>query len=263
MKRFHAYKRQLLNIFKVMDVYNRLKSDPNYAPRPTSFVFAGKAAQSYTYAKEVIRLINSVADVVNADAHASQFIKIAFVPNFAVSNAEVIYPATEISEQISTAGMEASGTSNMKLMMNGAITLGTLDGANIEIADLAGPNNIKIFGLTVEEVEAIKREGHYWAWDLYNADRNRLGRVVDELVDGTFAKLSGNFNMIYDGLMHQNDADFVLKDFMPYVRAWEELEETYQDQAVWNRMALANIANSGHFSSDRTIREYADEIWHV
>ena len=263
VKRFHAYKRQLLNIFKVMDVYNRIVADSGYAPRPTSFIFAGKAAQSYTYAKEVIRLINSVAAVVNEDPRASRYIKIAFVPNFAVSNAQIIYPASEISEQISTAGMEASGTSNMKLMMNGAITLGTLDGANIEIAELAGENNIKIFGLTVEEVEAIRARGHYMAWDLYNADRDRLGRVVDELVDGTFAKLSGNFNMIYDGLMRQNDADFVLKDFMPYVTAWEELEETYQDQAVWNRMALANIANSGYFSSDRTIREYADDIWHV
>ncbi len=263
VKRFHAYKRQLLNIFKVMDVYNRLKSDPNYAPRPTSFIFAGKAAQSYLYAKEVIRLINSVAEEVNNDPHASQFIKIAFVPNFAVSNAEIIYPAAEISEQISTAGMEASGTSNMKLMMNGAITLGTLDGANIEIAELAGADNIKIFGLTVDEVEAIKQEGHYFSWDLYNQDKDRLGRVVDELVDGTFARLSGNFNMIYDNLMHQNDVDFVLKDFRPYVQAWEELCETYQDRARWNRMALANVANSGYFSSDRTIREYAEDIWHV
>jgi starch phosphorylase len=261
VKRFHAYKRQLLNIFKVMDVYNRLLSDPNYKPRPTSFIFAGKAAQSYTYAKEVIRLINSVADVVNNDERVNDIIKVAFVPNFAVSNAELIYPAAEISEQISTAGMEASGTSNMKLMMNGAITLGTLDGANVEIAQLAGLDNIKIFGLTVEEVEALKN-GYYFAWDEYNNDRDRLGRVVDELIDGTFAGLSGNFNMIYDGLMHQNDADFVLRDFRPYVSAWEELGVTYGDQRTWNRMALANTANSGYFSSDRTIVEYAKDIWH-
>jgi starch phosphorylase len=261
VKRFHAYKRQLLNIFKVMDVYNRILEDPSYCPRPTSFIFAGKAAQSYVYAKEVIRLINSVAAVINGDPRANGLIKVAFVPNFAVSNAQLIYPAAEISEQISTAGMEASGTSNMKLMMNGAITLGTLDGANVEIAQLAGEDNIKIFGLTVDEVEAL-RAGTYFAWDQYNNDRARLGRVVDQLIDGTYAGLSGNFNMIYDALMHQNDADFVMADFAPYVRAWEELGVAYGDTLAWQRMALANTANSGFFSSDRTIREYAKDIWH-
>lgn len=262
VKRFHAYKRQLLNIFKVMDVYNRIVNW-GYTPRPTSFIFAGKAAQSYTYAKEVIRLINSVAHVVNNDPRANQIIKVAFVPNFSVSNAELIYPAAEISEQISTAGMEASGTSNMKLMANAAITLGTLDGANVEIAQLAGRDNIEIFGLTVDEVEALKSSNRYFAWDEYNRDRDRLGRVVDELIDGTFAGLSGNFNLIYDGLMHKNDADFVLKDFHSYVDAWEHLGSIYGDQRRWNAMALANTANSGFFSSDRTIREYAEDIWHV
>lgn len=263
VKRFHAYKRQLLNIFKVMDIYNRLLADGHYHPQPTSFIFSGKAAQSYVYAKEVIRLINSVANVINNDERVNDIIKVAFVPNFAVSNAELIYPAAEISEQISTAGMEASGTSNMKLMANGAITLGTLDGANIEIAQLAGKENIKIFGLTVEEVEAIKRDGAYLAWDEYNADKERLGRVVDELIDGTFSGLSGDFNMIYDGLMHQNDADFVIKDFRSYVDAWDELTKLYEDQHTWNQIALANTAASGYFSSDRTIKEYAKDIWHV
>lgn len=263
VKRFHAYKRQLLNIFKVMDVYNRIVSDKGYRPRPTSFIFSGKAAQSYTYAKEVIRLINSVADVVNNDPRANEIIKVAFVPNFSVGNAELIYPAAEISEQISTAGMEASGTSNMKLMANGAITLGTLDGANVEIAQMAGRDNIEIFGLEVAEVEAFKANGNYYAWDEYNRDRERLGRVVDELIDGTFAGLSGDFSLIYDGLMHQNDADFVLKDFHSYVDAWEHLGKLYGDQHHWNAMALANTANSGFFSSDRTIREYAEDIWHV
>ena len=262
VKRFHAYKRQLLNIFKVMDLYNRIIADPGFRPVPTSFIFAGKAAQSYVFAKEVIRLINAVADVVNNDPRASELIKVAFVPNFSVSNAELIYPAAEISEQISTAGMEASGTSNMKLMANGAITLGTLDGANVEIAQMAGAENIQIFGLTVDEVEALKN-GYYLAWDVYNGDRERLGRVVDQLVDGTYARLSGDFSMIYDVLMHQNDADFVLKDFRSYVDAFECLCGKYADKRAWNRMALANTANSGFFSSDRTIREYAEDIWHV
>ncbi len=263
VKRFHAYKRQLLNIFKVMDVYNRIVSDPSFRPRPTSFIFSGKAAQSYTYAKEVIRLINSVADVVNNDPRANEMIKVAFIPNFSVGNAELIHPAAEISEQISSAGMEASGTSIMKLMANAAITLGTLDGANVEIAQLAGRENIEIFGLEVADVEGYKARGDYFAWDEYNRDRDRLGRVVDELVDGTFSGLSGDFNLIHDGLMHQNDADFVLKDFRSYVSAWEHLGEVYGDQRRWNQMGLANTANSGFFSSDRTIREYAEDIWHV
>lgn len=263
VKRFHAYKRQLLNIFKVMDIYNRLLADSHYHPQPTSFIFSGKAAQSYVYAKEVIRLINAVADVVNNDERVNDIIKVAFVPNFSVSNAELIYPAAEISEQISTAGMEASGTSNMKLMANGAITLGTLDGANVEIAKLAGKENIKIFGLTVDEVEAIKRDGGYLAWDEYNADKERLGRVVDELVDGTFSHLSGDFSMIHDVLMHQNDADFVIKDFLSYVDAWDDLTQLYEDQRKWNQIALANTTASGYFSSDRTIKEYAKDIWHV
>lgn len=263
VKRFHAYKRQLLNIFKVMDVYNRLISDPSFTVRPTTFIFSGKAAQSYYFAKEVIRLINSVADVVNNDERVNDIIKVAFIPNFAVSNAQLIYSAAEISEQISTAGQEASGTSNMKLMMNGAITLGTLDGANIEIADLAGRENVKIFGLTEPEVVALQQSGQYFSWDEYNADRDRLGRCVDELTDDTFSRLSGTFDSIRRELMDNNDHDLVLKDFRSYVNAWEELIEAYGDPIKWNRMALMNTANSGHFSSDRTIREYAHDIWHV
>ena len=261
VKRFHAYKRQLLNIFKVMDVYNRLISDSTFTVRPTTFIFSGKAAQSYYFAKEVIRLINSVADVVNNDKRVNELIKVAFIPNFRVSNAQLIYSAAEISEQISTAGQEASGTSNMKLMMNGAITLGTLDGANIEIADLAGRDNVKIFGLTEPEVVALQQSGHYFSWDEYNADRDRLGRCVDELTDSTFSALSGTFDSIRRELMDNNDHDLVLKDFHSYVKAWEELVESYDDTLAWNRMALYNTANSGHFSSDRTIREYRDEIW--
>ena len=262
VKRFHAYKRQLLNIFKVMDIYNRMLADPSYKPHKTSFIFAGKAASAYTFAKETIRLINSVADVVNNDERVNDYIKVAFVPNFAVSNAQLIYPATEISEQISTAGKEASGTSNMKLMMNGALTLGTLDGANIEIAELAGMQNEKIFGMKVDEVEALRR-GNYFAWDVVNNDREHIGRCVEQLVDGTFGALSGNFESIHAELMNNNDYDFVIADFASYTQAWRELTDSYDDTREWQRKALANIANSGHFSSDRTIREYARDIWHV
>lgn len=263
VKRFHAYKRQLMNIMKVMDIYNRRVADPNFHVTPTTFIFSGKAASSYTFAKETIRLINSVADVINNDARVNEVMKVCFIPNFRVSNAQLIYPAAEISEQISTAGKEASGTSNMKLMMNGAITLGTLDGANIEIADLAGRENEAIFGLTAPEVEQLWASNSYFAWDTLNGDRERLGRVMDELKDSTFAGLSGNFESIYNELMNNNDPDLVMADFRSYVDAWEKLTGSYGDQETWNRKALLNTASSGWFSSDRTIREYRDEIWHA
>ena len=263
VKRFHAYKRQLMNIMKVMDIYNRRIADPNFHVTPTTFIFSGKAASSYTFAKETIRLINSVAEVVNNDPRVNEVMKVCFIPNFRVSNAQLIYPAAEISEQISTAGKEASGTSNMKLMMNGAITLGTLDGANIEIADLAGRENEAIFGLTAPEVEQLWASNSYFAWDTLNGDRERLGRVMDELKDNTFAGLSGNFESIYNELMNNNDPDLVMADFRSYVDAWENLTGSYGDQETWNRKALLNTASSGWFSSDRTIREYRDEIWHA
>ena len=263
VKRFHAYKRQLLNVFKVLDIYNRILKDPSCSPRPTAFIFSGKAAQSYTFAKEVIRLINSVADVINNDERVNDKIKVAFVPNFAVSNAQLIYSAAEISEQISVAGAEASGTSNMKLMMNAAITLGTLDGSNVEISELVGPENIKIFGLHADEVEALRASGRYYAWDQYNADRDRLGRIVDMLTDGTLARLSGNFDSIHDYLMVDNDPDLVLRDFHAYVQAWDELTGAYADRTAWNKAALHNTAKAGYFSSDRTIREYMTDIWHI
>lgn len=263
VKRFHAYKRQLMNIMKVMDIYNRRIADPNFHVTPTTFIFSGKAASSYTFAKETIRLINSVADVINNDARVNEVMKVCFIPNFRVSNAQLIYPAAEISEQISTAGKEASGTSNMKLMMNGAITLGTLDGANIEIADLAGRENEAIFGLTAPEVEQLWASNSYFAWDTLNGDRERLGRVMDELKDNTFSGLSGNFESIYNELMNNNDPDLVMADFRSYVDAWEALTGSYGDQETWNRKALLNTASSGWFSSDRTIREYRDEIWHA
>ena len=263
VKRFHAYKRQLLNIFKVMDIYNRRIADPDFKVAPTTFIFSGKAASSYAFAKETIRLINSVADVVNNDERVNNVMKVCFIPNFRVSNAQLIYPAAEISEQISTAGMEASGTSNMKLMMNGAITLGTMDGANVEIVKLAGRENEQIFGLDAEEVENLRSSGDYFAWSMLEQDPDRLGRVIDELTDGTFARLNGGFESIRHEVMLNNDHDLVMKDFRSYVDAWEELTASYSDAEAWNRKALHNTAMSGWFSSDRTIREYRDEIWHA
>ena len=263
VKRFHAYKRQLLNIMKVMALRERIHDDPTLELRPTAFIFSGKAAQSYFFAKEVIRLINAVADVVNNDPIVNDRIRVAFVPNFSVSNAQLIYPAADISEQISWAGSEASGTSNMKLMMNGAITLGTYDGANIEIAQLVGEDNIKIFGLRTEEVDKLRAEGGYFAWDLYNKYRDSIGRIVDRLTDDTYARLSGNFQSVRDELMVNNDHDLVLADYASYIEAWEELSEAYGERRSWNRSAIHNTSQSGYFSSDRTIREYASEIWHI
>ena len=262
VKRFHGYKRQLLNIFKVMDLYNHILEDSNFVVHPSTFIFSGKAAQGYDFAKDVIRLINSVADVVNGDPNVRDRIKVVFVPNFSVSNAQLIYPAADISEQISTAGMEASGTGNMKFMMNGAITLGTLDGANVEIAEQVGMDNIKIFGLRSEEIDQFRRDGSYLSWDTYSSDP-RLKNVVNQLVDGTYDRLSGSFHLIYDNLMRNNDEFFVLKDFNAYVDAWKELEALYSDKTAWGKISVMNTACSGFFSSDRTIEEYVSDIWHL
>ena len=264
VKRFHAYKRQLLNVFKILDLYNRILTDPSFRPVPTAFIISGKAAQSYTFAKEVIRLINAVADVINNDPKANEFLKVAFIPNFAVSSAQLIYSAADVSEQISWAGSEASGTSNMKLMMNGAITLGTDDGANVEIRKLVGDENIKIFGLSQQEVDTLRAEGQYWAMELYNAEPERIGRIIDMFTDGTLARQSGNFESIRDALIQGNDYDLVMRDFHSYADAWEDLSHWYDTNHVsWNRSGVINTAKSGHFSSDRTIREYDEDIWHA
>ena len=262
VKRFHGYKRQLLNVFKVMDLYNRILEDDTFEVHPSTFIFSGKAAQGYDFAKDVIRLVNSVADVVNSDPKVKDRIKVVFVPNFSVSNAQLIYPAADISEQISTAGMEASGTGNMKFMMNGAVTLGTLDGANVEIAEQVGMENIKIFGLRSEEIDQFRRDGSYLSWEPYSA-QPRLKKVVDQLVDGTYARLSGGFQLIYDNLMRNNDEFFVLKDFGAYVDAWNGLQALYSDKEAWGRISVHNTACSGFFSSDRTIEEYVSDIWHL
>ncbi len=260
VKRFHAYKRQLLNIFKIMDLYERILADPKFEPVPTTFLFAGKAAQGYDFAKDTIRLIHSVADVINNDPRVKGLLKVVFIPNYAVSNAQLIYPASDISEQISTAGLEASGTGNMKFMMNGAITLGTLDGSTVDIAERVGPDNCKIFGLKAPEIVECRRGG-YMPMELYNCDE-RIRRVTDRLVDGTYERLSGNFSLVRDSVIH-GDYFFVLKDFHAYADAWLELNDAYRDRAAWTKMSVTNIAKSWYFSSDRTIKEYATEIWHL
>ena len=262
VKRIHAYKRQLMYAFKILDTYNELKKNPGLDIRPHTFIFAGKAAGSYVFAKEVIKLINSIADVVNNDPDVNDKIKVVFMENFRVSTAQLIYPAAEISEQISTAGKEASGTGNMKFMFNGAITLGTMDGANVEIHDLVGPENIRIFGMRADEADALSKKGGYQPKALVDADP-RLKLITDQLVNGFFKKSGCDFWGVRDALLTYGDEYFVLKDFDDYVKTWKEMNQLYLDKNAWNQISLHNIAKAGFFSSDRTISEYATDIWKV
>ena len=259
-KRLHAYKRQLLNIFHVMYLYIRMKEDPSFRIRPRTFFFSAKVAASYVLAKEIIKLINTVAEKVNSDPEISKFMKVVFIPNYSVTIAEVLTPAADISEQISTAGKEASGTGNMKYMMNGALTLGTLDGANVEIVDQVGWENARIFGLRVEDIDAIKRENSYNVWNVYNHDE-RVRKVIESLRNGTWSKDPNAFQHIYNDLMLRNDEFYVLADFNAYLEAQRMVSDAYEDRHAWARMMLVNVAKSGYFSSDRTIQQYADEIW--
>jgi starch phosphorylase len=260
-KRLHAYKRQLLNVMHIIYLIQKIKKDPSFTMTPRTFIFAAKAAPGYYFAKKVIKLIHSVGVVANNDPMISKFIKVVFLPNYNVSTAEILMNAADVSEQISTAGKEASGTGNMKFMMNGALTLGTLDGANVEIHEHVGSQYDVIFGLKVEDIEALVLKG-YNVWDKYNADPE-LKAVVDSLIDGSFSESRDEFKIIYDELMFRNDEYFLLADFRSYVDAQEEVQRRYNDQTYWAKMCLVNIAQSGFFSSDRTIRQYADEIWHI
>ena len=263
IKRLHEYKRQLLNVMHVILLYRRLKADPTADVLPRSFVFGAKAAPSYHMAKLVIRLINGVADVVNTDLEVDRRIRVVFVPDYRVTLAEKIIPAADLSEQISTAGMEASGTGNMKLALNGALTIGTLDGANIEMLARIGADNMFIFGLTADEVEENLSSGEYNPWHVLEGDPG-LAAVVDDLHDGTFA---GNdaapLREIWSSLMKHGDRYMVLKDFRSYVEAQERATLLYQDQRAWTAAAIHNIAGMGYFSSDRAIQEYASQIWGI
>ena len=262
IKRLHAYKRQLMNIFHIIYLYQRMKADPSFRIFPHTFFFGAKAAPSYTYAKTIIELILAVAKVVNNDEETNQFLKVVFIENYGVSLAELIIPAADISEQISTAGKEASGTSNMKFMMNGAITLGTLDGANIEIAERAGAENCVIFGMTEKEVEAHNRAQDYSPWDKYNED-SRVKNIMDSLFNGPWVDpyRPDRFRMIFEEIMNRRDEYYILLDLDSYIKAHEKAAEDYQKPFEWQAKCVHNIANSGFFSSDRTIEEYATEIW--
>ena len=262
VKRLHAYKRQLLSVLHIMHLYNALKEDPEALLYPRTFIFGAKASPGYYFAKKVIKLINSVADKVNHDPAVNEKLKVVFLENYRVSLAEEIFPAADISEQISTASKEASGTGNMKFMMNGALTLGTLDGANVEITEMVGRDNIFLFGLTAEEVLRYQNNGGYHSLEYYHHDK-RIREVADQLVNGFFPDTENHFTEIYDSLLGHNDQYFVLRDFASYAEAHQEISRKYLDRNTWLKMSLVNIAKSGYFSSDRTIQEYADQIWKI
>ena len=268
VKRLHEYKRQLLNILHVMYLYNQIKEHPEMSFYPKTYVFGAKASAGYIRAKEIIKLINSVADVINNDRSINGKLKVVFIEDYRVSNAELIFAAADISEQISTASKEASGTGNMKFMMNGAPTLGTMDGANVEIVDEVGIDNAFIFGLSADEVINYEQNGGYNPYDIYNNDPD-IHRVVDQMVDGTYS--NGDTEMyrdLYNSLLNNQggsraDMYFILKDFRSYADAQARAMEAYKDKEKWAKMALKNTACCGKFSADRTIQEYVDDIWHL
>jgi starch phosphorylase len=262
VKRIHEYKRQLLNVLYVITLYNRMKDDPDREIVPRTVIFSGKAAPSYAAAKLIIRLINGVAGVINNDPDVRDRLKVVFLANYGVSLAELIFPAADLSEQISTAGTEASGTGNMKFALNGALTIGTLDGANIEIMEEVGRDNIFIFGMNAEEVGELRHKG-YNPRDWYNR-LPELKRVLDMVCEGAFSP--GNpdlFRPVVDTLLNQGDKYFILADYASYVACQEKVEQLYRDRTAWTRKAVLNSAGMGKFSSDRTIAEYARDIWDV
>jgi starch phosphorylase len=267
VKRLHEYKRQLLNILHVMYLYNQIKINPNKEFYPRTFIFGAKAAAGYKNAKLTIKLINSVADKINNDPVVKNRIKVVFIENYRVSNAELIFAAADVSEQISTASKEASGTGNMKFMLNGALTLGTMDGANVEIVEEVGEENAFIFGLSSDEVINYENHGGYNPMDIYNSDQD-IRKVVDQLVDGTYDNDHELFRSLYNSLLNTKDTDkadryFILKDFRSYEEAQKKVEKAYKDKSGWAKSAMLNVAKVGKFTSDRTIQQYVDEIWHL
>ena len=260
VKRIHAYKRQTLNCLRIMDLYNQLCRNPNMDINPRTFIFAGKAAPGYYLAKSTIELINAIANKINNDNRVNKIIKVVFLENYSVSLAEKIIPAADISEQISTTTKEASGTSNMKFMMNGAITIATLDGANIEIKDEVGEGNIVIFGLTAREVMQYITCGGYLSQEIYNKD-SRIREVVEDLVSGKYHNDKERFRNIYESLLTYNDEYFVLKDFKEYIKSQDKINLLYNNKYKWQEICGINIAHSGVFSSDRTIDQYVTGIW--
>ena len=268
VKRLHEYKRQLLNILHVMYLYNKIKDHPEMPFYPRTFIFGAKAAAGYRRAKLTIKLINSVADVINNDKSINGKLKVVFIEDYRVSNAEILFAAADVSEQISTASKEASGTGNMKFMLNGAPTLGTMDGANVEIVQEVGEENAFIFGLSAQEVINYENNGGYNPMDYFNNDQD-IRRVLMQLINGEYAPDDPErFRDIYDSLLNTNSSDradtyFILADFKSYAEAQERVEKAYRDETGWARMAMMNTACSGKFTSDRTIQQYVDEIWHL
>ena len=263
VKRIHSYKRQLLNVMHIIHEYLSLIEDGRQPAVPRTYVFAGKAAPGYWAAKQIIKLIHHVGRVINNDSRASEWIKVAFMPDYRVSLAEKIIPAADLSEQISTAGKEASGTSNMKFALNGAVTIGTLDGANIEILEEVGEENIFIFGLRAGEVQAMREQRSYRPADYYDRDP-RVKRVVDTFRSNLFCPHEPDlFACIYQTILDENDEYFHLADLPAYLEAQEKAGEAFNDRARWTRMAILNVARIGKFSSDRTVKEYARDIWDI
>ncbi len=259
VKRLHEYKRQLLNILHVMHLYNEIRKNPEMDIIPRTFIFGAKAAAGYKTAKLTIKLINSVADVINNDESIKGKIKVVFIENYRVSNAELIFAAADVSEQISTASKEASGTGNMKFMLNGAITIGTMDGANVEIVEEVGEENAFIFGMSADEVMNYEKNGGYNPWDIYNMNQN-VREVLMQLINGTYSEDTELFRPLYNALLNQ-DQYFILKDFDSYAEAHRKVDAAYRDVVGWVRSAMLNTACSGKFTSDRTIEQYAKEIW--
>ncbi|WP_136806800.1 glycogen/starch/alpha-glucan phosphorylase [Desulfosediminicola flagellatus] len=263
IKRIHEYKRQLLNVMNIIHTYLSIIEDKDYPQVPRVHIFAGKAAPGYTIAKLIIRLINNVADVINNDKRVKDYIRVVMLPDFNVSLAEKIAPAADLSEQISTAGMEASGTGNMKLSMNGALTIGTLDGSNIEIMEEVGAENFFMFGLNVEQIEEIRDDNNCSPWDYY-ANNPTIRRVMDCLDSEMFCQENpGLFKPIYNSIMEEGDYFFYLPDLQDYIDTQKKVSHAYQDSAKWTEMAIRNVARMGRFSSDRTIRQYAEVIWRI
>jgi starch phosphorylase len=261
VKRIHEYKRQHLKVLHIVSLYHAIKSNPSVMVQPRTFIFGGKAAPGYHLAKLMIKLITAVGEVVNRDPDVRDRLKVVFLPNFNVTNGQRVYPAADLSEQISTAGKEASGTGNMKFSMNGALTIGTLDGANIEIREEVGAENFFLFGLSAEEVYALKARG-YRPMDYYNANQG-LRDVIDLIRSGFFSRGDTElFRPLIDGLLYQ-DPYLLLADFQSYIECQDKVAAAYRDTELWTRMSILNTARSGKFSSDRTIREYCADIWRV
>ena len=268
VKRLHEYKRQLMNILHVMYMYNQLKDNPNMDMVPRTFIFGAKAAAGYKIAKLTIKLINAVAEVINNDKSINGKIKVVFIEDYRVSNAELIFAAADVSEQISTASKEASGTGNMKFMLNGALTLGTMDGANVEIVEEVGEDKAFIFGMSSDEVINYENNGGYYPMEFFNNDQE-IRRVLMQLINGYFAPHDPElFRPIYNSLLNTQNSDradtyFILKDFRSYAEAHKKIDEAYRDEKWWAEAAITNVACTGKFTSDRTIEEYVRDIWHL